>query len=38
MPTSKTMGNSMAEAKEIKNIIKSKNITACVNLQLKFAL
>ena len=33
----KPMGNSMAEAKEIKNIIKSKNITACVNLQLKFS-
>ena len=33
----KPMGNSMEEAKEIKELIKSKNITACVNLQLKFS-
>ena len=33
----KPMGNSMAEAAEIKKIIKEKNIIACVNLQLKFS-
>tara|TARA_Y100000590_G_scaffold469411_1_gene656847 strand:+ start:495 stop:1583 length:1089 start_codon:yes stop_codon:yes gene_type:complete len=33
----KPMGNSMNEAAEIKKIINEKNITACVNLQLKFS-
>ena len=33
----KPMGNSMAEAKKIKQIIDNKNIIACVNLQLKFS-
>ena len=33
----KPMGNSLEEAKEIKNIVKEKSITAAVNLQLKFS-
>ena len=33
----KPMGNSMEEAKKIRDIIHEKKITACVNLQLKFS-
>ena len=33
----KPMGNSMTQAKRIKEIINEKNIIACVNLQLKFS-
>ena len=33
----KPMGNSMTQAKRIKEIIHEKNIIACVNLQLKFS-
>ena len=33
----KPVGNSLEEARDIKKIVKQKNITACVNLQLKFS-
>ena len=33
----KPLGNSLDDAREIKKIVKEKNIIACVNLQLKFS-